>query len=151
MRRLFSTFADGLPGAGLLMLRFFLGGALMLSAIGAVLHGSSMIAAAANVLAAVAGVFLLLGLWTPIGCMAVAVTELWIVFFVPCGLTTSPPTSRLSHWIGHDWSRRLVARCSPLRLETPRNPRPKGLSSRLQRARVFASHAVQIPPDKSSK
>ena len=55
----------------------------MLSAIGAVLHGSSMIAAAANVLAAVAGVFLLLGLWTPVGCMAVAVTELWIVFLFP--------------------------------------------------------------------
>lgn len=58
----------------------------MLSAIGAVLHGSSMIAAAANVLAAVAGVFLLLGLWTPIGCMVVAVTELWIVFSFPADL-----------------------------------------------------------------
>jgi len=55
MRRLFSTFADGLPGAGLLILRLFLGGALMLGAIGAVLHGS-VTAAIANVLAAIAGI-----------------------------------------------------------------------------------------------
>ena len=82
MRRLFSTFADGLPGAGLLVLRLFLGGALILAAIGAVLHGS-MTAATANVLAAIAGIFLLIGLWTPIVGVIVAVTELCIVLLLP--------------------------------------------------------------------
>ena len=82
MRRLFSTFADGLPGAGLLILRLFLGGALTLGAIGAVLHGS-ITAAIANVLAAIAGMFLLIGLWTPIVGALVALTELWVVLLLP--------------------------------------------------------------------
>jgi len=82
VRRLFSNFADGLPGAGLLILRLFLGGALICAAIGAVLHGS-MTAAVANVLAAIAGMFLLIGLWTPIVGAIVALTELWIVLLLP--------------------------------------------------------------------
>ena len=82
MRRLFSTFADGLPGAGLLILRLFLGGALTLGAIGAVLHGS-ITAAIVNVLAAIAGMFLLIGLWTPIVGALVALTELWVVLLLP--------------------------------------------------------------------
>jgi len=82
VRRLFSTFADGLPGAGLLILRLFLGGALVLGAIGAVLHGS-VTAALANVLAATAGIFLLVGLWTPVVGAIVAATELWMVFLLP--------------------------------------------------------------------
>jgi putative oxidoreductase len=82
VRRLFSTFADGLPGAGLLILRLFLGGALLLGAIGAVLHGP-ITAAIANVLAAVAGMLLLIGLWTPIVGAMVALTELWIVLLLP--------------------------------------------------------------------
>jgi putative oxidoreductase len=82
VRRLFSTFADGVPGAGLLILRIFLGGALILGAIGAVLH-SSMTAAIANVLAAIAGTFLLIGLWTPVVGILVAFAELWIVLLLP--------------------------------------------------------------------
>ena len=82
MRRLFSTFADGLPGAGLLILRLFLGGALICAAVGAVLHGS-MTAAVANVLAAIAGMFLLIGLWTPVVGAMVAATELTMLFVLP--------------------------------------------------------------------
>jgi len=82
VRRLFSTFAAGLPGAGLLILRLFLGGALVLGAIGTVLHGS-LAAALANVLAAIAGIFLLVGLWTPVVGTIVAATELWMVFLLP--------------------------------------------------------------------
>jgi len=54
----------------------------MLGAIGAVLHGS-VTAAIANVLAAVAGMFLLMGLWTPVVGAIVAATELWIIFLLP--------------------------------------------------------------------
>ena len=82
MRRLFSTFADGLPGAGLLLLRLFLAGTLMSGAVEAVLHGT-IISCIANVLAAVAGLLLFFGLWTPIAGMAVAAAELWIVFLFP--------------------------------------------------------------------
>jgi uncharacterized membrane protein YphA (DoxX/SURF4 family) len=65
-----------------LILRIFLGGALILGAIGAVLHGS-ITAAVANVLAAIAGTFLLIGLWTPIVGIVAAFAELWMVLFLP--------------------------------------------------------------------
>ena len=54
----------------------------MLGAIGAVLHGS-VTAAIANVLAAIAGILLLIGLWTPVVGAIVAGTELWIIFLLP--------------------------------------------------------------------
>ena len=54
----------------------------MLGAIGAVLHGS-VTAAIANVLAAIAGILLLIGLWTPVVGAIVAATELWIIFLLP--------------------------------------------------------------------
>ena len=54
----------------------------MLGAIGTVLHGS-LAAALANVLAAIAGIFLLVGLWTPVVGTIVAATELWMVFLLP--------------------------------------------------------------------
>jgi len=54
----------------------------MLGAIGAVLHGS-VTAAIANMLAAIAGILLLIGLWTPVVGAIVAATELWIIFLLP--------------------------------------------------------------------
>jgi len=54
----------------------------VLGAIGTVLHGS-LAAALANVLAAIAGIFLLVGLWTPVVGTIVAATELWMVFLLP--------------------------------------------------------------------
>jgi uncharacterized membrane protein YphA (DoxX/SURF4 family) len=53
-----------------------------LGAVGAVLHGS-ITAAIANMLAAIAGIFLLIGLWTPVVGAIVAATELWMVFQLP--------------------------------------------------------------------
>ena len=87
VRRLFSTFADGVPGAGLLLLRLFLGGALILGATGIVEHGP-MAATIAQAFAAVAGIFLFFGLWTPVVGMVVAVTELWVMLLLPQGLGT---------------------------------------------------------------
>lgn len=54
----------------------------MLGAIGQVLHGS-ITGAMAHVLAAIAGMFLLIGLWTPIVGALVALTELSIVLLLP--------------------------------------------------------------------
>ena len=82
VRRLFSTFADGLPGAGLLILRFFVGGALIIDAMGAEYHGPTAIALA-HLLGAVAGMFLFIGLWTPIAGACVALVELCLVAVVP--------------------------------------------------------------------
>jgi hypothetical protein len=80
LQRLFSTFARGLPGAGLLLMRLV--GGIGLVVRGAVLLGGGPPSGPAlpHVLAAGAGVFLLAGLWTPIAGVLVAVIGLWIAF-----------------------------------------------------------------------
>ena len=77
MRRLFSTFARGWPGAGLLLLRLVAGIALVLDAVRA-LRGTSPIGPAVlDVLTTGAGILLLAGLWTPLAGGLVAAIELW--------------------------------------------------------------------------
>jgi putative oxidoreductase len=76
VRRLFSTFARGWPGVGLLGLRLVGGTALIVRAV-AMLHGWPSLAGAVAVLAIAAGVFLLVGLWTPITGSLVAAIGLW--------------------------------------------------------------------------
>jgi putative oxidoreductase len=67
LRRLFSTFADGWPGAGLLLMRVVAGSALLAHGVSIMLQGNLSLAAAGRGLFIVfAGLFLLVGLWTPI-------------------------------------------------------------------------------------
>ena len=81
LQRLFSTFAAGWPGIGLLLQR-------LLTAI-ALLHYGNRYSMAApqsalhvlHLIGAGAGIFLLVGLWTPIAGTLVAVIEMPIVFF----------------------------------------------------------------------
>jgi uncharacterized membrane protein YphA (DoxX/SURF4 family) len=80
LRRLFSTFARGLPGAGLLLLR-------LVGGIGLVVRGAVLLrdlppteSALPHLLAAGGGVLLLAGLWTPIAGVVVAIIELWTAF-----------------------------------------------------------------------
>ena len=77
MRRLFTTYASGLPGAGLLVMRLVTGIALGNRAIEALRGEASVETTLWLVLVALAGVLLLAGLWTPIGGTLVAVVELW--------------------------------------------------------------------------
>jgi putative oxidoreductase len=79
VRRLFSTFARGWPGVGLLVMRLVGGSAFVLRAATA-LDGGPPTALAAAVLAIVAGLFLLAGLWTPIAGSLVAAIGLWFAF-----------------------------------------------------------------------
>lgn len=79
MLRLFSTFSSGPPGLGLLLLRVIAGAALIVHY--AQLHnGASLQAITLHVIAAVGGLLLLVGLWTPVTGAIVAITELWIGF-----------------------------------------------------------------------
>ena len=80
MRRLFSTFAHGSPGAGLLILRIVGGSACVARAVAMLLGGSPVAVSAAAVLAIVAGSLLLAGLWTPIAGALVAAIGLWFAF-----------------------------------------------------------------------
>ncbi len=66
MRRLFSTFARGLPGTGLLIMRLVAGTVLVARAIVILGGGPKLGPAILQVLAIVAGLLLLAGLWTPI-------------------------------------------------------------------------------------
>ena len=77
MRRLYSTFAPGLPGVGLLLLR-------LVAAITAIVHEVMKMAAGPPIggvilegLYIAAGILLFAGLWTPISGSLVAVLGLW--------------------------------------------------------------------------
>jgi len=78
LRRLYSTFAGGWPGTGLLLMRMVAGSAL-------VVHGGltlwsdppPMNVTIPAMLLITAGILLIAGLWTPIVGASVALTEIW--------------------------------------------------------------------------
>jgi uncharacterized membrane protein YphA (DoxX/SURF4 family) len=83
MRRLFSTFARGLPGTGLLFMRLVAGIALVVRAVAVLYGGPQLRPAILQVLAAGAGLLLLAGLWTPIAGALVAVIYILDIFSHP--------------------------------------------------------------------
>jgi putative oxidoreductase len=79
LQRLFSTFPNSWPGVGLLLLRVCLGVALIYFGVTGVSGTpSEPIALAQNSIAAVAAIFLLAGLWTPVMGTLAALDEVWI-------------------------------------------------------------------------
>jgi putative oxidoreductase len=81
LQRLFSTFPDGWPGYGLLMLRIGIGIALICLGIDNFLTGDKEpIATARHFVAIIGGIFLISGFWTPITGTLMAIDELWIGF-----------------------------------------------------------------------
>ena len=79
MQRLFSTFADGWPGAGLLLQRLLLGAALVYRV--AVTPPAAV--APPQLIGALAGLLLVAGLWTPVAGLVAACVEAWIAFASP--------------------------------------------------------------------
>ena len=79
MQRLFSTFADGPPGAGLLIQRLLVGAALLYSVIGT----PASAVAAPQVIGALAGLLLIAGLWTPAAGIVAACAEAWVALSSP--------------------------------------------------------------------
>ena len=80
LQRLFSTFANGWPGIGLLLQRLLSASVLFLDGIryfGEAPHSSG---AALRLIGAGTGIFVLVGLWTPVTGMLVAIIELYIAF-----------------------------------------------------------------------
>jgi uncharacterized membrane protein YphA (DoxX/SURF4 family) len=79
MHRLSSKFADRLPNNGLLLLRLLVVAALISRCIR--LEGIAPLhMIAPHVIAAGVGLFLLVGLWTPVAGVIVAITEVLIAF-----------------------------------------------------------------------
>ncbi len=89
LQRLFTTFAGGWAGFGLLAQRLVIGIAL--------LHGSMALFKATEntagivpqALAGVLAVFFLLGLWTPVAGMLIATVEIWIALIYPDDLAAA--------------------------------------------------------------
>ncbi len=78
LQRLFSTFAEGWPGFGLLLQRLLTSTVVLYFAGTHLLERSSLAPSLPYLMAAVAGVLLLFGLWTPLAGTAIAIVEVWI-------------------------------------------------------------------------
>ena len=77
MRRLFSSFADGWPGVGLLGMRLVAGTVLIARGVATLWTGPPLEAVSAEIVAMIAGVFLIAGLWTPVSGSALALVQMW--------------------------------------------------------------------------
>jgi|SRR3984957_5927185 putative oxidoreductase len=80
MRRLFSSFARGWPGIGLLLLRIVSGGFLIVDGIEKCRAGQPVESLIIGLFAIVDGAFLAAGLWTPIAGPLVIVLCTWGIF-----------------------------------------------------------------------
>ncbi len=79
LQRLFSTFPDGWPGLGLLLLRFGAGIALICFGIIDVTGPpGERITVVRDLFAAAGGILLLAGMWTPVAGAFIAIDQLWI-------------------------------------------------------------------------
>lgn len=78
LQRLFSTFANGWPGVGLLLQRILTATLLMRLGIVALTGTSFSSSTVPQFVCACLGILLLVGLWTPIAGTLIAVIELWI-------------------------------------------------------------------------
>jgi putative oxidoreductase len=78
MQRLFSTFASGWPGAGLLLMRLVVGIAMIDCGVARLWNDPTTITLTVlSVLEIGAGLLLLAGLWTPVAGTLVAGLEVW--------------------------------------------------------------------------
>ena len=93
MQRLFSTFPNSWPGAGLLLVRLCLGAALIyFGAVGYSSPAADPIGVAQNLLAIVGGVSVVAGLWTPLMGVLLAIEEASRVFLLG-------PPAREADWM----------------------------------------------------
>lgn len=86
MQRLFSTFPEGPPGIGLLLLRLAIATPLIHQATAGLLNGTSL--ALFMLVAAGAALLLLVGLWTPVAGAIVAAAEIGLTVTHPAEAAT---------------------------------------------------------------
>jgi putative oxidoreductase len=77
MQRLFSNFANGWPGIGLLTQRLLIAVALLHYSVAHLVHTNDLTILVPSILGGAAGILLVLGLWTPGACVLAALTEIW--------------------------------------------------------------------------
>jgi hypothetical protein len=79
LQRLYSTFANGLPGKGLFILRVAISTFLICDARSALVEPRQGSGLLTTLVAAGFGVLLCLGIWTPVAGAAVALLELYLI------------------------------------------------------------------------
>ena len=82
MQRLFSTFAEGWPGAGLLIQRVLVSTITLFYGITHLLDPAGPATKLPFLVATVAALFLLVGLWTPLAGAVMSIVGIWIFFAV---------------------------------------------------------------------
>ena len=80
MQRLFSTFANGWPGIGLLLQRLLIAAALLHFGMSHLNGTSDLASIVISLIGAAAGILLLIGLWTPFVGSLIAAVQMWIAF-----------------------------------------------------------------------
>jgi putative oxidoreductase len=85
VQRLFSMFADGPPGAGLLLQRLLAGAALVYCLVAPPQSAVSP----PQLIGAFAGLLLIAGLWTPVAGVIAACAEAWIALTSPAHAPTA--------------------------------------------------------------
>ena len=83
MRRLYTSFARGAPGVGLLLLRVATGSALIYCAVTELLGPPPLASAAWRALLLLPGVLLCVGLWTPVAGLLAVVMTVWKLVAAP--------------------------------------------------------------------
>jgi putative oxidoreductase len=78
VQRLFSTFADGWPGAGILLLRLLTGAALIDFGISGIREGPPPLTVALQIIGMAAAILLLVGVFTPVAGVLAAAVKVWI-------------------------------------------------------------------------
>jgi len=78
VQRLFSTFAGGWPGAGLLLLRLLTGAVLIDFGINGIREGPPPLIVALQIIGIAAAILLLVGVFTPLAGVLAAAAEAWI-------------------------------------------------------------------------
>ena len=81
MRRLFSSFARGWPGVGLLLIRLVAGTSLIIDGFQSLQSGISPQSLGLALLAIGDGALLIVGLWTPVAGFVVLLISAWEILF----------------------------------------------------------------------
>jgi putative oxidoreductase len=86
VQRLFSTFASGWPGGGLLAQRLLLGTTQVYCLLACVSATPVCGAVVPQSIGAIVGILLMAGLWTPVAGILVAIVDVWTAFsLLPTG------------------------------------------------------------------
>ena len=89
MQRLFTSFADGWAGFGLLVQRLVTGIALLHDEIALLKETPTVVAMTAPAIGAGLAILIMIGLWTPVAGVLIAAVELWTAFANPGALDTA--------------------------------------------------------------